>query len=300
MAELTADEILQSQQDPSELDKKKKKDNTKIWLYAGGGVLALVAVYFIFVKPTQIQEIDLEEEDYDLLNGNTPAGAAVLLGNDTTPLFFTSGSTMTVQDYVTLGERINAKWADRMDAIATAMDASIPVLGAGLGYMLAQEPGTVTEKGIDIWLRLVEQYAIMHNNAVTACASAISDVAVATIDGITKSTTCAQWTFVKDIKETKDYNVTTDIKVSETGKASSAVWGMFGSKKSSKTVTTHVEEFTHEERIIKFIPYCTMEVLDPTKLDALLAIQNISVVAIFSTMRNVTKQYPDPKLFFKQ
>lgn len=294
---MSADELLKDATDGAQ---PKKKDNTKLWLYGIGGLVAVVAVYMIFVKPTTIQEIGLEEEDYDLLNANTPAGAAALLANDDSPEFFQVGSNLTVSDYVALGEQITNKWADRVENMAELAQSTVPVMGAGLGYILAASPGSVTERGVDIWLRLMEQHIAMKSNLVVACSSAIADIAVATLDGITKSTTCAQWTFVKDIKETKDYNVTTDIKVSESGKASSGLWGAWGSKKSSKTVTTHVEEMTHEERIIKFIPYCTTEVLDPTKLDGLLAAQYLSVTSLFGLMRNVDKQCPDAALFFKK
>lgn len=294
---MTADDLLN---DASNNAQPAKKDNSKLWLYGIGGLVAVVAVYMIFVKPTTIQEIDLEQEDYDLLNANTPAGAAALLANDTSPEFFQVGSNLTVADYVALGDKITSKWADRVDNMAELAQSTVPVLGAGLGYILAASPGVVTERGVDIWLRLMEQHIAMKSNLVVSCSSAIADIAVATLDGITKSTTCAQWTFVKDIKETKDYNVTTDIKVSESGRASSGLWGAWGSKKSSKTVTTHIEEMTHEERIIKFIPYCTVEVLDPTKLDGLLAAQYLSVTSLFGLMRNVDKQCPDAALFFKK
>lgn len=294
---MTADDLLN---DASDNSQPTKKDNSKLWLYGIGGLVAVVVVYMIFVKPTTLQEIDLEQEDYDLLNANTPAGAAALLKNDTSPEFFQVGSNLTVADYVALGNKITSKWSDRVDKMAELAQSTVPVLGAGLGYILAASPGVVTEKGVDIWLRLMEQHIAMKSDLVVSCASAIADIAAATLDGINKSTTCAQWTFVKDVKETKDYNVTTDIKVSESGRASSGLWGAWGSKKSSKTITSHVEEMTHEERIVKFIPYCTVEVLDPTKLDGLLAAQYLSVTSIFGLMRNVDKQCPDAALFFKK
>lgn len=294
---MTADDLLN---DASNNAQPAKKDNSKLWLYGIGGLVAVVAVYMIFVKPTTLQEIDLEQEDYDLLNANTTAGANKLLANDTSPEFFNVGSDLTVADYVALGDKITSKWTKRVDNMAELAQSTVPVLGAGLGYILAASPGVVTERGVDIWLRLMEQHIAMKSDLVVSCSSAIADIAAATLDGITKSTTCAQWTFVKDIKETKDYNATTDIKVSESGRAASGLWSAWGSKKSSKSVTTHVEEMTNEERIIKFIPYCTVEVLDPTKLDGLLAAQYLSVTSIFGLMRNVDKQCPDAALFFKK
>lgn len=277
---------------------KSKGLSTTTWLIIGAGVLVVLFLFKGRSLPTP-PAVNLDEEDYDLLDSNDPAGAAELLADDTSPTFFTSGSGLSVEDYIALGDKIATKWSDRMASISAQMEASVPVMGAGLGYLLASQPGTISERAVDIWLRLIEQYAGMQRNAVQYTAGVVADVAVATLDGISKATTCAQWTFVKDIKEVSDYNVITDINVSESGKASSVLWGAFGSGKSSKTVTTHVEEMTHEERIIRYIPYCTTEVLDPTQLDAILAVQNIAMQSAFTTMKQTTLQYPDVKHFFK-
>lgn len=276
----------------------KKPMSMTTWLIIGAGIL----VAFFLLRGRSLPKppvVNLDEEDYDLLDSNDPQGAADLLSNDTSPVFFTAGSGMTVADYIAVGEKITTKWADRMASISSTMDAQIPVMGAGLGYILASQPGSISEKAIDIWLRLLEQYCSMHRNAVQYTASTIADVAVAALEGVEKATTCAEWTFVKETIDESQYNVTTDISVSESGKASSALWGAFGSGKSSKTVTTHIEEMTHESRIVRYIPYCTTEVLDPTQLDAILAIQNIAMQTALANMIAVTKQYPDVKYFFK-
>lgn len=275
----------------------KPKSNTA--LYVVGGAVALFVVYKLFASPGW-QETDLEQEDYDLLEGNTPAGAVSLLQGDTSPVFFTSGSNLTVADYITLGDKITTKWAARMATISASMNANVPVMGAGLGYLLAQSEGSISTRAVDIWLRLLEQYCSIHRNAVASVASTIADVAVATLVGVEKSKTCIQWTFTKEVIESSQYNVTTDVNVSEGGSAAKVAWGLFGSSSSSKSVTTHVTEITTENRSIRYIPSCTAEALDPTQLDAVLAVQSISLTAALSLMINVTKQYPDPVLFFKK
>lgn len=272
-----------------------KSTSTRNLLIAGG----VVVVLFMILRQRSAIPADqnLNGNDYDLVNANTPSGSLTLLAEDKSPVFFTAKSGMTASQLLVEGERISAKWTGRIESIADKMLSTSPAIGAGIALLLNSTSGSVSERAIDIYLRLMEQYSVRVSAAVTATTDAVADIAIATISGISDAENCIETTFIKEVSETSEYSAVTTNTATVKNGGGSAIFGLFASKRSIKTVQTQVAELTVQDRNIRFIPVCTSWGLDVAAVDALFAVQHISVVIAYSALKSVLDTAPNAAYF---
>lgn len=271
----------------------QKKTNPWIWV----GLVGAILVFFLMKKRLLPSDATLDQSDLDYVTSNTPAGASAILANDTSPAFYEVGNGLTEEARLAFGEAITSKWAARMQTIADNLQANPVVVGAGIGAILSIENAIVSERAMSLYLQMMEQWSGRVSSAVAAVSDTISDIAIATIAGVSSATICTSTTLIKDSVLNSVYDVNTVKTAGVTNSGNSLLWGLFGSKKAVKTVATQVREITTTTQSLTFIPVCTGWGLDLAKVDSLFATQNISLLIAYATLKTVLDSAPKAEYF---
>lgn len=279
-------------------DSYRKKTSSGSMLLIGGGVLA-VALLLSSGKNPLPDDAVITDRDYDLLSGS-PDKIKSQLSTDNSPVIVTVTSTgWTDEQRLAVVQTITAKYLDVISKIASNMESDIVSIGEGIVLILQQQSGEYKESAIKLYLDMMEQWSNRVSSTAGSVSTAIAKIAQDTGIAVGEANTCTETVFIKSVEETSTEisNDTTTVQIDNRGSA--ALFGLFKSKRSGKTITTFKEEISTSSRKITYIPHCTQWSLDVVKIDALLANQTMAMLMAYSVLKSVIRTMPDPKYFIK-
>lgn len=276
---------------------KSKGISTKTVLVLGG--LGLAALWLFSSSSHLPKDATVTDQDYELLN-SSPDAIPQLLSNDVTPNYFTVPSGgWTEAERLAIIERITADYQTKIDAISENFGAEPSFVTEGISVLLGIPDATYSEKAIALYLEMQRIWSQRVASVCDSCMTAMADLFAASGEQINNATTCVATTFVADVTENSQYTSTQWTKVTTKNGGSSALFGLWKSKKARKTVETWKQEVRREERTVVWVPHCTSWQADPVRIAAILANNSYFVTVAFGMMRNVINQAPKPTDFVR-
>lgn len=273
---------------------KRKRKFPVLPLAMGVGLLLLISNdTFNFFSPP--------DGDAVLGEALTPAEINNLLSNDDSPIAFTvpSGNQMTMEQRLSLLDKVANKFSKEIDAIATnlATDAADVFNRLGLTLSGALPPGsTMTERGLELYLLQLDNWSKVYGTTASVVANEVTKIILGAQS--TDITSCTATTFVKDVTEESTSTQQTSASVTVTATAKNGFLGIFGKKKRSESVTTAESITTRTDyRHIAYIPHCTQYEVDPVKYDALIGTTVLGFKMHMASMKAIFAAAPDPFQF---
>lgn len=268
-------------------------------------VLGIVVFKKIFGSTfSHIKDAVLSPEDQltleKVLAGEAPPGA--LLASDKSPTqFIVNGNQYTDAQIVTLSDGIAAKYALIGASIAASLKTEAATVFDSVIILMSNSgiAGEVSEKGLDLYFRVLDVWAKRFDSATIAVANAIADIAEATLDGIDNSSECVQTVFVKNVTETSNTTDVSAYTVTIENQSSGGFLGM-NKKKRSQETRESVKTLTRQDvRNISYIPHCVNWQLDVTQFAAVLASQALAVQFEYGLLSTVLAMAPKPSNFIR-
>lgn len=278
-------------------NKPSKGISTKTVLILGG--LGLAALWLFSSSSHLPADATINDQDYDLLN-SSPDSIPQLLSNDITPNYFTVPSGgWTEAERLALIERITSDYQVKIDAIAANFGAEPSFVTEGISVLLSIPDAAFSEKAISLYLEMQRIWSQRVASVCDSCMTAMADLFAASGEQINNATTCVATTFVANVDETSTYTSTEWSKVTTKNGGSSALFGLWKSKKANKTIESWKQEVRKEERSVVWVPHCTNWQADPVRIAAILANNSYFITVAYGMLRNVINQAPKPSDFVR-